>query len=238
MALWPDLRERRREPEIMDEPGLDERAHVGALTALSRINFWSGSAGILWRELLPLLRASTQPFRLLDVATGGGDVPLRLWHRARRAGVTLEIEGCDKSATAIDHAARRAAAEGADLRYFVLDVLNAPIPERYDAVVCSLFLHHLDDGPAVELLRRMADAARRLVLVNDLERSSAGYALAWLGVRALSRSRVAHRDGPLSVQGAYTPDEARALARQAGLTGATAARRWPFRFLLTWKRPT
>lgn len=237
MPLWPDLHARRREPEIMDEPGLDERAHLGALTALERINFWSGSARILWRELLPLARSSPAPLRVLDVATGGGDVPLRLWRKARRAGVALSIEGCDKSATAIHHATRRAANQDAAIRFFVLDVLNERIPAEYDVVACSLFLHHLDDEPAVELLRRMAAAARQLVLVNDLERCRTGYALAWLGVRVLSRSRVAHVDGPLSVQGAYTPTEALALARQAELTEASAARRWPFRFLLSWKRP-
>ena len=28
-----------------------------------------------------------------------------------------------------------------------------------------------------------------------------------------------------------------ALAHEAGLSGATVARRWPFRFLLSWFRP-
>lgn len=238
MTLWTTLHERRREPEIMDEPGLDERAHVGALTALQRINFWSGSARILWRELLPLARSAPAPLRVLDVATGGGDVPLRLWRKARSAGLDVTIEGCDKSSTAINHATRRAAEHGAAVRFFPLDVLNEPIPAEYDAVTCSLFLHHLDDAPAIELLRRMAAAARQLVLVNDLERCKSGYALAWLGVRLLSRSRVAHVDGPLSVQGAYTPAEALALAQQASLTGAQVARRWPYRFLLSWKRAT
>jgi 2-polyprenyl-3-methyl-5-hydroxy-6-metoxy-1,4-benzoquinol methylase len=175
--------------------------------------------------------------RLLDVATGGGDVPLRLWQRAQKAGLRLAVDGCDRSACAIGHARANAAYHGADVRFFEWDALNGPLPGGYDVIVSSLFLHHLDEGPAVDLLRRMAAAARQLVLINDLERSVAGLLLAYVGTRLLSASPVVHVDGPLSVAAAFTGREALALAQRAGLTGATVERRWPFRFLLTW-RPT
>jgi hypothetical protein len=98
-----------------------------------------------------------------------------------------------------------------------------------------LFLHHLDEPQAVALLARMAGAARRLVLVNDLNRSRAGYLLAWAGTRLLSTSAVVHTDGPLSVEGAFTIAEATALAEKAGLTGARVEPRWPCRWLLQWR---
>jgi hypothetical protein len=48
---------------------------------------------------------------------------------------------------------------------------------------------------------------------------------------------VVHFDGPASVAGAFTQAEARELAERAGLRGAEVAARWPFRWLLTWRRP-
>jgi hypothetical protein len=60
--------------------------------------------------------------------------------------------------------------------------------------------------------------------------------LACAGTRLLSRSPVVHVDGPRSVAAAFTPAEALDLAQRAGLTGATVVRRWPCRFLLTWRR--
>jgi len=233
----PDLTLRRRQPEIMDQPDLDPKAHVQALRGLARINLWSGSAGILWRELATLVReTSTRSLRILDVATGGGDVPIRLWRRARRAGLDFTIEGCDVSTCAIEHADTRARESTAAVRFFPLDVLGEDIPGEYDVVTSSLFLHHLEDNQAIELLRRMGKAARHLVLVNDLVRSGGGYWLAYVGTRLLSASWVAHTAGPRSVEGAYTPSEALALAERAGLRGTTVARRWPFRFLLKWRR--
>ena len=123
------------------------------------------------------------------------------------------------------------------MRFFQADVFAEPLSESYDAVISSLFLHHLEEARAVELLRHMAQSARSCVLINDLERSTLGYWLAYVGTRLLSRSEVVHVDGPRSVEGAFTVAEARQLAEQAGLSGATVRKRWPCRYLLRWRRP-
>lgn len=230
------LKRRRLRPEIMDQPGLDRRAHVCALKGLARINFWSRSAGILWPMLEALARCLGTRLRVLDVASGAGDVPVRLWQRARRCGVDLELHGCDLSPVAIEHARARAAAAGADVWFFALDALREPLPEGFDVITSSLFLHHLAEDDARGLLAHMASAARHLVLVNDLERSLAGLALAHLGTRLLSASPVVHVDGPRSVEGAFTVSEVKRLAEEAGLKGAVVLRRWPCRYLLAWSR--
>ena len=46
-----------------------------------------------------------------------------------------------------------------------------------------------------------------------------------------------HFDGVVSVEGAFTPEEALAVAHQAGWDGATVRRQFPFRYLLSWRRP-
>jgi 2-polyprenyl-3-methyl-5-hydroxy-6-metoxy-1,4-benzoquinol methylase len=232
------LRHRRRQPEVMDQPGLDEGQHFHALRGLERINRWSFSARVLWAPLRALAAETPgRPVRVLDVATGAGDLPIRLWRKARKAGVALRLDGCDVSIQALAFARRRAAEQQADVSFFPLDVLNDPLPAGYDVLLSSLFLHHLDEEPAVRLLRNMAEAAGRSVLINDLERSPLNYTLVYAATRLLTTSRVVHIDGPLSVQAAFTLGEVHALARQAGMAGATVARRWPCRFLLNWKRP-
>jgi hypothetical protein len=103
--------------------------------------------------------------------------------------------------------------------------------------MCSLFLHHLQTEDAKGLLSRMAEAARRMVLVNDLRRTRLGYALAYFGSRLLSRSRIVHHDGPQSVRAAFTSEEIGNLALEAGLEGATITHHWPERYLLSWRKP-
>src|SRR4051812_36135724 len=185
----PFLRERRRRPEVMDRPDLPAGSHVRALRGLARLNFWSGSARILWPPIRDLARQRPgQALRVLDLATGAGDVPVRLWRRACRTGLDLAIDACDLSPLAVEHARRVAARAGAGVRFFVHDALHGPPLTGYDAVVSSLFLHHLDEGQACAFLRRMADGARHLVLVNDLERGLAGLTLAHVATRLLTRS--------------------------------------------------
>lgn len=232
------LRQRRLQAEEMDRPDIAEPDFAGSLCALERINWWSGSARILWPPIRALAReVAPRPLQVLDVATGAGDIPLRLRRRAQCSQVSLEIHGCDRSPHAVRFAQHRAEAAGAAVHFFQLDALADPFPGAYDVICCSLFLHHLDELQVVALLRRMGQAARHLVLVNDLARSTLGFLLAWTGVRVLSRSPIAHTDGPRSVEGAFTPSEALALAHRAGLEGAAVSRRWPCRYLLTWKNP-
>ena len=98
-------------------------------------------------------------------------------------------------------------------------------------------MHHLPTEDVAPLLYKMRCGARRLVLINDLRRTPAGLVLAYLASRLGSRSRVVRTDAVLSVRAAFTIPEFAALAREAGLDGATIEPRVPMRFLLTWRRP-
>jgi SAM-dependent methyltransferase len=238
MALLPDLTQRRRRPELMDEPHLDARRHLHALSGLARINFVSGSARTLWPAVHRLARTSTRSLRLLDLASGGGDVSIALARKAARVGVALDVEGWDRSPLAVEHArARGVVPGGLCVRFAVYDVLSDPLPDDRDVICCSLFLHHLDEPAAIAFLQRIGQAARKLVLVNDLARGRSGLLLAHIATRVLTLSSVVHIDGPRSVEGAFTPEEACRLAEEAGLHGATVRRCWPCRYLLAWSRP-
>lgn len=222
---------------MMDQPDLAADHHQRALAGLARINWISLSDGILWRPLRRLAAEHNgRPLRVLDIATGGGDVPIRLSERARRAGLAMEFAGADISPVALGYARNQARARGASVDFFQTDVLRDPLPTGYDALISSLFLHHLSTGDAAWLLGHMAKAARRVVLINDLIRSPVGYLLARSVPRVLTSSPVVHVDSVRSVAAAFTMPEALALAQQAGLHGATIGWRWPFRYLLSWRR--
>jgi 2-polyprenyl-3-methyl-5-hydroxy-6-metoxy-1,4-benzoquinol methylase len=233
------IAQRRRQAEVMDQPGLDAERHRRALNGLRRINALSRSSAILWSAIRTHARQlAPEPVRILDVASGGGDVAVALARRAQREGMTVHIAGCDVSPLAVEYARQQAERAGtSNVSFFQRDVLNEPLPDGYHVVGCSLFLHHLSDTEAEQLLRHMAAAAERLVLVNDLCRTRIGYVLAWIGCRLLTRSDVVHIDGPRSVAAAFTPAELCTLAERSGLSGATLSRHWPQRMLLTWRRP-
>jgi 2-polyprenyl-3-methyl-5-hydroxy-6-metoxy-1,4-benzoquinol methylase len=221
----------------MDDPDLPATEHGSALDGLARLNRWSFAPSTLWSAVAEIARAERRPLTLLDVACGGGDLPVALARRARRAGLPLEVSGCDRSPTALAHARALAQRHDVPVRFVRRDVIADALPGSADIVTCSLFLHHLADAEAVALLGAMRDAAKQAVLACDLKRSRTGLLLATTFSRLLCRSPVVHADGPASVRAAFTKDELVGHARRAGLDGARVRNVFPERMMLTWTRP-
>ncbi|MGH8116845.1 MAG: methyltransferase domain-containing protein [Rhodanobacteraceae bacterium] len=222
--------------ELMDDPTLAAQAHNAALHGLRRINWISGTAAALWPRIERVLRAHPDAgASLLDVACGGGDVAIAVARRAQRHGFPLNVQGCDFSDVALEHASRAARHADVAVKFFRADVTTDALPQHYTFITCTLFLHHLTDVRIAALLRGLAGSTDHL-LVSDLVRSPMGYLLAWIGTRLLSGSPIVHEDGLRSVRAALNVTEAGALAREAGLQGVCFERQWPQRFLMTWSR--
>ncbi|MFK7820707.1 MAG: methyltransferase domain-containing protein [Planctomycetaceae bacterium] len=231
------LKHRRLQPELMDDPSLDRKLHEQALVGLRRVNSLSRTTTVFERAIVKsgVLDGSTsEPLRILDIACGGGDLVVQLANRLHRRGCSVEIDGCDISPVAIEVATQQARDTGCNrVNFFQHDVLQDTLAQSYDVVMCSLFLHHLDESDALTLLAFMRQTASQLVLVDDLQRTRFGYWLAWTGCRLLSRCYVVHVDGPRSVEGAFTVAEAKGLALRAEWCEPKIDRHWPERFLMS-----
>lgn len=120
----------------------------------------------------------------------------------------------------------------------VADAFSLPFaPASVDYLYCSLFMHHFSDEEVVRLLESFARAARRGVVVVDLERH-------WLAGVFLPATRWLFRwhpitvhDARVSVRAGFTTRELEGLAARAGLVGASVKTHRPwFRLSLVWGR--
>jgi SAM-dependent methyltransferase len=232
----------QRPPELMDDPALNQAEHDQALTALARINWISRTATQLARRVLELLKTADAtgcgPVRVVDIACGGGDLTAALAkHLGRRLHQPVEVVGVDMSERAIGWAQQRHAGRrgSATITFRQADIVCDGFPPC-DVAVHSLFLHHLDDDAASQLLREMAAAAAVGGVFSDLLRSQFGLLLAHVGTTLLARSRVARIDGPLSVKAARTRAEYRHLLDTADLPHAQIDSTWPERVCVHWSR--
>jgi 2-polyprenyl-3-methyl-5-hydroxy-6-metoxy-1,4-benzoquinol methylase len=232
----PDLSKRNRLPEWMDQPDIDPDLHLHALKGLSRLNYFSNSISLLWKPLRTLALANPHDFSVLDVATGSGDIPLALSKKAKQAGINIKFSVTDKSAFALNLVREKAHQHNLPIQCFETDALDGPPFPVHDVVICSLFLHHLDNDEAITLMKRMAKSARVAILINDLERSWLNWNMVWIASHLLTRSPVVHMDGPRSVAGAFNQSEVLELAKQAGLMNVKVETRWPCRYLLSWNK--
>ncbi len=203
--------------ELLDGP-LDDPASLAAnLRDLRRINRLTGGAGLSVRAVRTLLpRGGT----LLDVGTGGADIPMLLLADAQRRGIGLEVTAADARQEVLDAAClvRPSLRSSAGLTLAVADGRDLPYPDAsFDVAHASLVLHHLAESDALAFLRELGRVARIGVVVNDLARGRLAWVGAWLVTHTIASSRYTRHDGPLSVRRAWTRDEMVALMSRVGL---------------------
>jgi SAM-dependent methyltransferase len=221
----------------MDDPNIDPQLHRNALKGLARINRLTRNASLLYNRIRKLAQQSpqTRPLSILDVATGSGDQPFQWASWGIADKLRMEIIGVDISPLAVDQARLRCAALPIDRapRFLVADVLDSAsaIPSA-DIVTCSLFMHHLDDTQATQLLQRLASLARNRVLLVDLVRSRWNLLTVAIAARLLTRSPVVHRDAGLSIRAAFRKDELQTQAHIAAVKTLALRSCWPARFLI------
>ena len=200
--------------EMMDDEtaGADQTEWRGSLHDLARVNSLLGGHRLMRAEIerLPEL-----PRNILDVGTGGADMPAYVLDYLRGRGVIARCVAVDRSEKLLALAAERLGGRS-DVRLEVADATALPFADgSFDLAMLILALHHFDGTSAVQVLRELARVART-VIVNDLRRSAVAWAFARFVFPLFTRNRLTLHDGPMSVLRAYTPKEARELAMAAG----------------------
>jgi len=212
--------------ELLDGPLDDPAALAGNLRDLGRINRRLGGVR-LSAAAIEALAAHRDELTLLDVGTGGADIPLELIARALRRGRHIRVVGVDARPEILAAAVRGRPeiSTSAGLELHVGDGRRLAYPDRsFDVAHASLVLHHLEPEEATAVLREMRRVARLGVVVNDLERSRLGLLGAWLIGHLLTGNRLTRHDAPLSVRRAYQAPEMASMLRSAGLVPVTTIR--------------
>jgi ubiquinone/menaquinone biosynthesis C-methylase UbiE len=206
--------------ELLDGPLDDPAALTGNLRDLRRINRWLGGVD-LSAAAIDALAAHLGGVSLLDVGTGGADIPLALIERARARGRQLAVVALDNRPEVLAAAALATPGLATTdvLELHVGDGRALPYPDRsFDIAHASMVIHHLSPDEAAVLLREMARVARLGVVINELDRTRLGWVGAWLIGHLLTGNRYTRRDAPLSVQRSYRAHEMVAMLRAAGLS--------------------
>jgi ubiquinone/menaquinone biosynthesis C-methylase UbiE len=203
--------------ELLDGP-LDDRAALEAnLRDLRRINRLTGGALLSVRAIREMLPGGGS---VLDVGTGGADIPVLLIADARRRGAQLEVTATDSRQEVLDAAVtvRPELGRVAGLTLALADGRGLPWPDgAFDVAHASMVLHHLEQEDAVAFLRELRRVSRHGIVVNDLARGRLNWVGAWLLTHTVAIGRYTRHDGPLSVRRAYTRQEMEGLLREAGL---------------------
>jgi SAM-dependent methyltransferase len=233
-GLLGPLERLREASEILDGPAAEPAIREGSLDDLARINRLLGGAALSRSALVRLLTgryhgprvpAGRGPsIRMLDVGTGGGELPATLLRWAGRRGLGLEIVAIDQRSETIELARGRQRGLAA-LTFAVADARALPYRDSsFDVAHSSLLAHHFDPPELLTVLRELRRVSRRAVIVNDLDRARRWVAVArFLGPLA-TRNPITRHDAVVSARCAYRPAELAQLAARVGLVEAARVR--------------
>jgi 2-polyprenyl-3-methyl-5-hydroxy-6-metoxy-1,4-benzoquinol methylase len=184
------------------------------LERIRQLNRWFGS----YRLVLSFIRDWIKPadkLRVVDMATGSGDIPRLIVDHSRKISAKVEIDALDRQPATLE-IARRLSADYPEISYREANILEWDSVKAYDIALCTLALHHFSNEDAVRLLRRCREVSKRFVLVSDLRRSFSLVAGVYLLTTLIFREPMTRYDARLSAIRAFSFSEMRDLALRAG----------------------
>jgi 2-polyprenyl-3-methyl-5-hydroxy-6-metoxy-1,4-benzoquinol methylase len=213
--------------ELMDADDLDAGTYAAVVHDLAKVN----TLTMARRPTINFLNKIAGPLRMLDVGFGDGDMLRTIARWAARSSRVVELVGIDLNPRSA-LAAKDATPESLNIDYRTGDYADLT-GEHWDVILSSLVAHHMTHDQLVAFMRFMDAEAKAGWFINDLHR----HGFAYLGFPLLATIMrwhpIVRHDGQLSIARSYRPHEWPAILDEAGVSGATVSRNFPFRLCVS-----
>ena len=196
------LEQREQTPELMDGDGFDADLAEASYRFIERTNRLFGGISSVRKFIRRQLKinAGEKPLRVLDLGSGGCDIPITISRWAFRRGLPITFTCVEKNRHAVNHARKRISEAGlSSIRLVEEDVFSflKRTSEIFDCASTSMLFHHLNEEEIDGLLHALPRVVEGPLFVGDLKRSAAAYCGCWLytlcshtGVRMDARTSV------------------------------------------------
>lgn len=195
--------------EEMDKPDCDPSTLQRTYAQFGLVNRTVAGWYRTWAQYIRPVLSTSRSNTLLDIGSGGGDVPRAFARWAARDGFALEITGIDPDERAQAFASSQPTTPGLTFR----QAFSSELVEegaQFDVVTSNHVLHHLSTEELLGLLSDSERLSTRLALHSDIERTRIGFALFSVATLPLRNSYI-REDGLTSIRRSYVAKELRAV---------------------------
>jgi hypothetical protein len=168
---------RTEEPEHLDDPDFPVQGKLRIVRGLHAFNVIYRSYGRYIRLLAPLIeeiaRREGRPARLLELASGSGELALELGRRVRDRGLPVVITGSDYVPEYLERATTRARERDLPVEFELLNAFDMSDvePGRFDAAFVIGSTHHFTHGQVAKMIAQARTRATTAFVNLDPRRS-------------------------------------------------------------------
>lgn len=216
--------------ELMDDPDCDHDALLNTYRQFQVINTLISRWKIIYKKhIRPDAGGMEQPYSLLDIGFGGGDIPKKIAEWAQKDGIKLNITGIETDERAYEFVQDGNFPASINFRLASSTELVKE-GRRFDFVISNHLIHHLTGDNFYKVLEEARQLSKQKVLFTDIKRSDIGYMVFNVLSRPVFRSSFITNDGLTSIKRSYTYYE----LRQRAPGGWEVTRIFPYRLLLSY----
>src|SRR5438132_3844603 len=131
------------ELEMMDRAQPVSEELERDLENIRELNRWFGSYALNSLFLSRWIKPGAR-IRIVDLATGSGDIPRLIAEYGRKIGAELQIHAVDRQSPTLE-IARKLSGNYPEISFVEGNILEWGAAAPYDFVLCTLALHHFSD---------------------------------------------------------------------------------------------
>jgi len=222
--------------EWMDREDCDKELLFNTYDQFDRINkLLSGWERIYKSYIRPNIVKSNsnsdQPFTILDIGCGGGDIIRYLNTLCTKDGFHVLFTGIDPDTRALEYSNQSSQQDNV---LFFSERSDQLVKENrlFDIVISNHLIHHLSPNELTAICNDASALAKTSVIFSDIERSDLGYLAFQTFAPLLFKNSYIVEDGLTSIKKCYRKVE---LLQQLPV-GWTVVRKFPFRLLALYSR--
>ncbi len=198
MGMRIMLRTRSAQREILDQTDTSSRDIFDSLDFMVFVNNFFGGT----KAVLDYFDKSKTPekFTVLDLGSGGGDIPFALTQWAAKRGKEISVTAIDLNPYSKVYADKNFASP--HIFFLKNSAFDLEMLGPFDYIISSMFFHHLSDEEIIRLLKLIHRQSRLGFMISDLYRCRRNYFGAFF-LSCLSFKKIIYNDAKLSVSRAF-----------------------------------
>jgi len=221
-----DLSTRTIKKEFLDSPGMDDATLTEAYRFMAVVNRFFGGQGVVEKFILRLSRRlKTQQLQILDLGSGGCDIPIAVRRWGLKKNIDLHFTCLEISDFACDLGLKnikRSRLTGIEL--IKADIFSFRPVNKFDAVIGSMFFHHFTNDEIIQIARIVHGFGPKSLLINDLSRTNINYFACVLA--ALFLDPVVKHDALTSIERGFTRPQLHSMLQELTDAQITVQNRW------------